>query len=109
MRNPFRCFNNSPVVIRLAVMMYVCYPLSLCQVEYLLFERDIDISHESLRFWWNRFELMFAAEIRKSAYAAARILYGIGTSMRSWFGLMASNIISGALSITKARSSIFSP
>ena len=33
MRNPFRCFNSSPEVIRLTVMLYVCYPLSLRQVE----------------------------------------------------------------------------
>ena len=40
MKNPFRYFNSSPEVIRLAVMMYVRYPLSLRQVEDLLFERD---------------------------------------------------------------------
>jgi putative transposase len=34
-------------------------------VEDLLFERGIDISHETVRFWWNRFGPMFAAEIRK--------------------------------------------
>ena len=39
--NPFRYFNSSPVVIRLAVMMYVRYLLSLRQVEDLLFERGI--------------------------------------------------------------------
>ena len=33
MQNPFRYFNSSPEVIRLAVMMYVRYPLSLRQVE----------------------------------------------------------------------------
>ena len=65
MRNPFRCFNSSPEVIRLTVMMYVRYPLSLRQVEDLLFERGIDICHETVRFWWNRFGPMFAAEIRK--------------------------------------------
>ena len=27
MRNPFRCFNSSPEVIRLVVMMYLRYPL----------------------------------------------------------------------------------
>ena len=43
MRNPFRYFNSSPVVIRLAVMMYVRYLLSLRQVEDLLFERGIDV------------------------------------------------------------------
>jgi len=52
-------------VIRLTVMMYIRYPLSLRQVEDLLFERGIDICHETVRFWWNRFGLMFAAEIRK--------------------------------------------
>ncbi len=65
MRNPFRYFNSSPEVIRLAVMMYIRYPLSLRQVEDLLFERGIDICHETVRYWWNRFAPMFAAEIRK--------------------------------------------
>ena len=49
MRNSFRYFNTSPEVIRLAVMMYVCYPLSLRQVEDLLFERGIDVCHETVR------------------------------------------------------------
>ena len=65
MRNPFRYFNSSPDIIRLTVMMYIRYPLSLRQVEDLLFERGIDICHETVRFWWNRFGPMFAAEIRK--------------------------------------------
>ena len=65
MRNPFRYFNSSPEVIRLAVLLYIRYPLSLRQVEDLLFERGIDICHETVRFWWNRFGPMFAAEIRK--------------------------------------------
>ena len=65
MRNPFRYFNSSPEVIRLAVMLYIRYPLSLRQVEDLLFERGIDICHEMVRLWWNRFGPMFAAEIRK--------------------------------------------
>ena len=63
--SPFRYFKTSPEVIRLAVMMYVRYPLSLRQVEDLLFERGIDICHETVRFWWNRFGPIFAAEIRK--------------------------------------------
>jgi putative transposase len=65
MNNPFRCFNSSPEVIRLVVMMYIRYPLSLRQVEDLLFERGIDICHETVRYWWNRFGPMVAAEIRK--------------------------------------------
>ena len=63
--NPFRYFNSSPEVIRLVVMMYIRFPLSLRNVEDLLFERGIDISHETVRHWWNRFGPMFAADIRR--------------------------------------------
>ena len=49
--NPFRWFDSSPEVIRLVVMMYVRYPLSLRNVEDLLFERGIDICHETVRLW----------------------------------------------------------
>ena len=63
--NPFRYFNSSPEIIRLAVMMYVKFPLSLRNVEDLLHERGIDICHETVRYWWNRFGPMFAAEIRR--------------------------------------------
>src|SRR5271157_5342214 len=72
MSNPFRYFNSSPEVIRLVVMMYVRYPLSLRNVEDLLAERGIDLSHETVRFWWNRFGPMFAAEIRKRRVAHMR-------------------------------------
>ncbi len=64
-RSPFRYFKTSPEIIRLAVMPYVRFPLSLRNVEDLLHERGIEISHESDRFWWQRFGPMFAAEIRK--------------------------------------------
>ncbi len=64
-RSPFRYFKTSPEIIRLAVMMYVRYPLSLRNVEDLLHERGIDVSHETVRFWRNRFGPMFAAEIRR--------------------------------------------
>ena len=74
MRNLFRYFNSSPEVIRLVVMMYVRFPLSLRQVEDLLHERGIDICHETVRFWWNRFGPMFAAEIKKKRSAALRAL-----------------------------------
>ena len=65
MRNPFRYFNSSPEVIRVSVMMYVRYLLSLRQVEELLSERGIDNCHETVRFWWNRFGPLFGAEIWK--------------------------------------------
>ena len=63
--NPFLWFDSSPEVIRLVVKMYVRYPLSLRNVEDLLFERGIDICHETVRLWWSRFGPMLAAEIRK--------------------------------------------
>ena len=47
------------------MMIYIRYPLSLRQVDDILFERGINISHETVRYWWNRFGPMFAAAIRK--------------------------------------------
>lgn len=63
--SPFRCFKTSPEVIRLAIMLYVRYPLSLSKVQDLLHERGIDVSHETVRFWWNRLGPRSAAEIRR--------------------------------------------
>ncbi|MEK7343725.1 MAG: IS6 family transposase [Pseudomonadota bacterium] len=70
--SPFRYFNSSPEVIRTAVMLYIRYPLSLRNVEDLLFERGYDISHETIRYWWNRFGPRFAAEIRKQRVSRMR-------------------------------------
>ena len=78
MPNPFRYFNSSPEVIRLAVMMYIRYLLSLRQVEDLLHERGIDVSHETVRYWWHRFGPMFASEIRK------RRIEGMRSSRWRW-------------------------
>jgi putative transposase len=60
-RSPFRYGQTGPEIIRLAVMMYVRFPLSLRNVEDLLHERGIDISHETVRFWPNRFGPLFAS------------------------------------------------
>jgi putative transposase len=43
--------------------LYVRFPLSLRNVEDLLHEPGIEVSHETVRFWWQRFGPMFAAEI----------------------------------------------
>jgi putative transposase len=59
-RSPFRYFKMSLEIIRLAVMMYVRFPLSLWNMEDLLHERGIDISYGTVRFWWNRFGTLFA-------------------------------------------------
>ena len=64
--------------------MYVKFPLSLRNVEDLLHERGIDICHETVRFWWNRFGPMFAAEISASGWRrCANTPTGDGTWTRS--------------------------
>ena len=70
--SPFRRFNSSPEIIRLVVLMYVRFPLSLRNVEDLLFERGIDICHETVRMWWNRFGPLFAGDIRRHRVSAMR-------------------------------------
>ncbi len=73
----FRYFKTSPEVIRLAVLLYVKYPLSLRNVEDLLAESGIDISHETVRYWWNRFGPLFASDIRRHRVSRMR-------SFRQW-------------------------
>jgi putative transposase len=81
--SPFRYFKTSPEVIRLAVMMYVRFSLSLRNVEDLLHERGVDVSHETVRFWRNRFGPNFASEIaKKGATKLAVTRNGSGTLMR---------------------------
>ena len=103
MHNPFRYFNSSPEVIRSAVMLYVRYPLSLRQVEDLLFERGIDICHETVRYWWNRFGPLFAAEIRKRRVRRHWYSTGAGTLMRCSCGSTARHIIYGVPLTMKGR------
>jgi putative transposase len=82
-RDPFRYFKTSPEIIRLAVMLYIRFPLSLRNVEDMLHERGIEISHESVRFWWNRFGPIFAPRSADAASrACGRSITGSGTSTR---------------------------
>ena len=74
MKSPFRYFKTLPEIIRLAVMMYVRFPLSLRNGEDLLYERGIEVSHETVRCCWNRFSPIFAAEIRKKRTDRMRAL-----------------------------------
>ena len=67
MPNPvsFRYFKTSPEIIQLAVMLFVRFPLALRIVEDLFHERGVDVSYESVRYWWHRFGSQFASEIKK--------------------------------------------
>jgi len=78
MSYPFRYFKASPEIIRLAVMMYLRFPLSLRIIEDLLHERGIGISHETVRYWWNRFGPLMAREgrVRRNSRSAWRLVGG---------------------------------
>ena len=76
--SPFKYSKTSPEIIRLAVMLYVRFPLSLRNVEDLLHERGLEVSHETIRCWWHRFGPMFAAEIRR------RRIEGMRSSRWRW-------------------------
>ena len=65
-----------PRSIRRAVMRSVRFPLSLRHVEDLLHERGIEVSHETIRCWWNRFGPIVAAAIRKQRTDLLRTLTG---------------------------------
>jgi transposase-like protein len=89
--SPFRYFKTSPEVIRLAEMLYVRFPLSLRNVVDLLHERVVDVSHKTVRFWWNRFGPMFGTVLvhyRTIEHAPSsclqRCLSSIGAG---WFSL----------------------
>jgi putative transposase len=56
----FGYFKTSTEIIRLAVMLSIRFPLSLRNVEDLLHEGGIEVSHKTVRFWWGRFGPLFA-------------------------------------------------
>ena len=74
----FKYFKMSPESIRLAVMLYIRFPLSLRNVEDLLHGLGVDVSHDTVRYWWHRFGPMFASEIRK------RRIEGMKSSRWRW-------------------------
>jgi putative transposase len=73
-RAPFRYFKTSPEIIRLAVMLHIRFSLSLRNVEDLLHERGIEIRHETVRYWWNRFGSIFASQVHKGLAGFVRVL-----------------------------------
>lgn len=102
-RNPFRYINGSSAVIRLTVMMYVLYPLSLRRVEDILFERGIDICRDTVRFWWSRYGPMFAAELRKRRNPDRSHSLWAGTWTMCWCGSTANLAISGGPCVRRVR------
>tara|TARA_B100000686_G_scaffold352587_2_gene455108 strand:- start:2727 stop:3425 length:699 start_codon:yes stop_codon:yes gene_type:complete len=63
--NHFKYYKSSPEIIKLAIMYYVRYPLSLRNIEDILHERGINICHETIRYWWNKLGPIVARELKK--------------------------------------------
>lgn len=63
-QDPFHYFKTSREEIQLVVMMDVRFPLSLRNVEDFLHERGVDVCHENIRMWVDRFSPIFAKKIR---------------------------------------------
>ena len=101
----YRYFNSSPEIIRLAILMYVKYPLSLRHVEDLLFERGIDFVMRlsasggtvSAQHWLQRSE-------RNVFHIPRNIQIGAGILMKSSSKSEAKPTIFGVPSIMKVTS-----
>jgi putative transposase len=69
-RDPLYRRHRFPAeVISYAVWLYFRFPLSLRMVEEMLAARGIDVSHESVRHWAEKFGREFANRIRRRAPA----------------------------------------
>ncbi len=95
--SPFKYFKASPEIIRLVVMLQVRFPLSLRNVEDLLNERRVDVSHEAIRFWWHRFRIPKYVGINPGRFIVVgdgigrnifRPLALIGAKMRTLKGML---------------------
>ena len=58
-------YRFPPVIIQQAIWLYVRFTLSFRDVEDLLAERGIAVSHETVRRWVNHFGPLIAAGLRK--------------------------------------------
>lgn len=80
--SPFKRFKTSLKIICLAVMMYVQFPLLLRNIEDLLHKRDIYISYETVRYWWHRFDTIFASGPRNAVSRGCERFTGDGILRR---------------------------
>ena len=61
----YRGYRFPPEIIQHAIWLYVRFTLSLRDIEDLLAERGIMVSHETVRRWVNHFGPAIAADLRK--------------------------------------------
>jgi putative transposase len=64
-RSPYRGYRFPPEIIAHAVWLYFRFHLSFRDVQDLLAERGIVVSHESIRQWCTKFGATFAAGLRR--------------------------------------------
>ena len=102
MKNYFGYFISTLDLSRLTVVLYACYPLSLRQVEDILFERDIDICQEAVRLRWNRLGPILPPKSGKVVLSIDAFRNGVGLRVQFLSALMARCFTSGAWSIMKA-------
>ena len=62
----FKRHRFSPEIIRHSVWPYTRFTLSFRDVEEMLAERGLDISHETVRRWFLKFGSAIAANLRRS-------------------------------------------
>ena len=64
-RSPYRGYRFPPEIIAQAVWLYFCFHLSFRDVQDLLAERGVVVSHETIRQWCTKFGATFAAGLRR--------------------------------------------
>jgi putative transposase len=55
-----------PEIIQYAVWLYFVFPLSFRDVEMLLYQRGVVVSHEAIRSWCYKFGAQFAHQVRRN-------------------------------------------
>ena len=86
--SPFRYFKTSPEITRLAVMMYVRFPLSLRNLEDLLHERGIDISHGDGPLLVAALRPLFdLLTMQRSLYSGSKFKQNRVAALAEWRGL----------------------
>ena len=100
----FRHFNSLPRIIRFAVLMHVRFPLSLRSVEDLLFERGIEICHETTRQWWNWLGPLFASDIRRQLVSRMK-----GSRQWRWHVDLEGEVLESGLTRKRGNSAALAP
>lgn len=63
--NTYKRHRFPPEIISYAVWLYYRFSLSHLDIEDILAERGITVSHESIRLWCNKFGLKYARRLKR--------------------------------------------